>query len=181
MRTLLLLFLAFFQHAATAQTTGAVYGGVDAGYGIIQMHDKNAFAIDSFSTAKGGVFFGYKFNPGFATEVAYLVAREKMTANHDSLYDIKLDMIDVGLLYHSTVRFPGLFVRPSLGLMMFDIKENKNDVLSRQRHTTSLLSFGIGFEHRASKHLSLRILHTTHLGWQGDRMNSLKLGMNVVY
>jgi hypothetical protein len=181
MRTLLLLFLVFFQYAASAQSAGKIYGGIDGGYGIIQMHYKNTFAIDSFSTAKGGLFFGYKFNPGFATEVAYLVAREKMTANHASLYDIKLDMIDVGLLYHSTVRFPGLFVRPSLGLMMFDIKENKNDVLSRQQHTTSLLSFGIGFEHKASEHLSLRILHTTHIGWRGDRVNSLKIGMNAVY
>jgi len=97
MRALALVLLSLVHSLVYAEQGATIYGGVDGGYGIVQLRHENSYAIDTFSVAKGSVFLGYRWQSGVATEVSYLLAKEKIIGNHTGVYNVKLDVIDVAL------------------------------------------------------------------------------------
>ncbi len=181
MRKLIILYLALVPSLVLAQQQSTIYGGIDGGYGIVQLYNETQDAFDTYHAAQSSIFLGYNFNSDFSTEVSYLLAKTTSTTHDGSVNHIKINVVDVGLLYHSTTFFRGLFIKPSLGLMMRDVEEYQAHVLSRKKENSYLFSFGIGYEYQATEHLSLRVLHSTYLAWRGDRMNHLKLGIKLAY
>lgn len=177
MRVLALLLLCVAPQVVLAQQGATIYGGMDVGYGIVQMREENRFSLDTFHTANGVAFLGYGFASGWATEVAYLQTRKK----HAGMHTIQMNLVDIALLYHSKTYFPGFFARSSLGWMTLQADDNTRAAPVRSKEHDQVISFGLGYEHQASRHVALRMLHTTYLAWRGERMNTLKVGIKLTY
>lgn len=180
MRALIILFGVLAPGLATAQGA-SVYGGVDAGFGIVQVHRGHKDQAESFWTTQGAAFVGVRFNERLAAEVAYLLTRKKTSGADNITYQIRTNIIDLGVLYYSKKRFPGLFIRPSVGVMVIDGTDNLDKHKYRNKESSAMLSFGIGYEYQASDHVSFRGLYTTRMAWHGDRMNSLKVGIKYTF
>lgn len=158
-----------------------IYGGMDAGYGIVQIRPQPHDEIDTFGVANGTLFLGYRMSSGMATELAYLQAGEKLSGGDDRFYRVKMNVIDVALVLHSTELMPGFYIRPSLGMLSLDVEEHGIQAQPSRKETDLVFSFGLGYEAYFNRHVALRIAHTTHLSWRGERMNGVKVGLKFNY
>jgi hypothetical protein len=158
-----------------------IYGGMDAGYGIVQIRPQPHDEIDTFAVANGALFLGYRMSSGMAMELAYLQAREKMSGGDGRFYRIKMNVVDVGLVLHSTELLPGFYIRPSLGMLNLDVEEHGVPAGASRKESDAMFSFGFGYEASFNRYVALRIAHTTHFSWRGERMNGVKVGLKFNY
>lgn len=180
MRAFIILVGALAPGIVVAQGT-RVYGGVDGGFGMVQIHRSHKSNAEAFWTTQSAAFAGLRFDEKFSAEVAYLLTVKTRSAKDNPSYRIRTNMIDLAMLYYSTKRFPGLFIRPSVGVMVIDGTDHLDRHKYRNKESSVMLTFGIGYEYQSSDHVSFRGLYTSRMAWHGDRMNGLKVGVKYTF